>query len=405
MGQYRQMVAVPIDPGREQDFVCWSALAVVNDSGLVDLPVAGGGAALPWGGRTGINARVVERCISDYIDVHPHISSLEVDVRSVSPAPRSTEIDEALISLIAAEELSGIAQLDGGTRIWDSKDRLGDGPSRDVLISDQGSSRREWPFEWRSYHGDSAPTQADVALIENASVHVAAVAGEAHGVLGLLPLRRFCPSRISELNLDQNFAPKEEDDLLGLSALLRDIESEPSAQQHVALRCSPLVQALGIGRGAHWEVLGAFNLDPALLSQLVASRTTSDLRLLWEWRPTWIPAQKKETDLARRPYFTVARIPSSLLRALESRQGLTTPQAAELLRILGQRGIGLSVLSAKGGTQESAAAGYFYAVRLLLAPIAGLLTASDTRGSARVVAALPIDPIESVLQALRRQEA
>jgi len=66
-GQKRHLVAAPTDPGIEQDFAAWGALAVLSDTGLADLPVIGAGQSLPWGGRTGINARVVERALSAVI--------------------------------------------------------------------------------------------------------------------------------------------------------------------------------------------------------------------------------------------------------------------------------------------------------------------------------------------------
>ncbi len=304
-GQGRQLVAIPIDPGMEQDFVSWSALAVVSDSGLADLPVFAAGQALPWGGRTGINARVVERAIRDYLLVHPHLNTLEVDVRSVSPAPRAHEIDEALLNLVAAEGLDEVGQLGGGTRVWDSEDRHGTMPTRDRVFTARGNSEISRPFEWRTYSVDKPPTEADVALVENASVHLAVISGETEGVLGLVPLRRFSPAVLTQLRLDQNFSPLPGEDVLGLAALLREIETADPAQ-NAALRAAPQVQALGIDRSARWEVLGTFNLDPALLSALVTSASASqsvDKRLLWEWRPSWMPVERKTGDLARRPYY------------------------------------------------------------------------------------------------------
>src|SRR5690606_3147399 len=96
-----------------------------------------------------------------------------------------------------------------------------------------------------------------------------------------------------------------------------------------------------------------------------------------------------------------ARIPASLLAALVTRQAFTTPNATELLSTLGQHGIGLAALAAEGGTSESAAAGFYYAIRLLL-PIAGpgvTSRLSDGRGQP-VLAMLPLDPAEPILQGL-----
>lgn len=395
------LVAIPLDPGAEQDFAAWSALAVLGQSGVAELPLVGGGQALPWGGRTGINARVVERAIRDYLLVHPHVNALEIDVRSVGASPRSREVDECLLRLIGAADMETVSGLGGGAKVWDSLERHGTPPSRDMLFTARQSMDTGRTFEWKTYPSTNPPRDADVALVENATVHLAVVPGTADGVLGLLPLRRFSPPDLQGLQFDQNFLTAENEDLLGLSNLLRRIEGSTNGQQQLALRALPQRHALGIGLGAQWEVLGAFNLDPTLLSMLVTDPSASQQeRLLWEWRPSWMPTEKT-ADLAKRPYFVVARIPTSLPMALHARQAISMANANDLLRILGQRGIGLSVLSAEGGTQESAAAGYFYAIQLLL-PASGHASFVSLPPEQRPAfyGVLPVDPIEPILQGL-----
>ena len=400
-GQPRQLVAVPTDPGPEQDFVAWSALAVLSDSGLADLPAFAGGQPLPWGGRTGINARVVERALKDYLVVHPHLNSFELDIRSVSPSPRSQEIDEAVLRLVGAIGTEEIARLGGGTKVWDSEDRQGARPTRDMLFSVRDEAERSRPFEWRTYPSGSSPADADMALIENASVHLAVVPGTAEGVVGPVALRRFSPTVLENLTLDQNFSPKPGEDLLGLSDLLREIEGQANVASS-ALRATPQVHALGVGQGARWEVLGTFNLDPSLLASLVASSTQApERRLLWEWRPSWMPVERKDGDLSRRPYYVIARIPASLLKALQSRQGFTLENAAELLKVLGHRGIGLAALNAAAGTRESAAAGFFYAMQLFIPPSgSGPVALLASGPGSSVLGLVPIDPVDSILQGL-----
>ena len=164
----------------------------------------------------------------------------------------------------------------------------------------------------------------------------------------------------------------------------------------------PQSHALGIGLGSQWEVLGTFNIDPSLLSTLVAATNVGGQnRLLWEWRPSWMPAERSAGDLVRRPYYVIARIPASLAMALHARQGISQSNALQRLQVLGQRGIGLGVLNAEGGTQESAAAGYFYAVQLL-SPVTGDDPFGRLSAAARpaVYGVLPIDPIEAILQGM-----
>lgn len=44
-------------------------------------------------------------------------------------------------------------------------------------------------------------------------------------------------------------------------------------------------------------------LDPSLLASLVASSTQApQKRLLWEWRPSWMPVERKDGDLSRRRF-------------------------------------------------------------------------------------------------------
>jgi DNA helicase HerA-like ATPase len=405
-GQRRQLVAIPTDPGTEQDFIGWSALAVLSDSGLADLPVFAAGQPLPWGGRTGINAKVVERALKDYLVLHPHLNSFELDIRSVSPSPRSQEIDEAVLRLVGAASSEEIAQLGGGTRVWNSNYRQGASPTRDKLFSISGDGDRSRPFEWKTYHpGGDSPAEADLALIENASVHLAVVPGTADAVVGLIPLRRFSPPVLEGLTLDQNFTPKSGEDLLGVAGLLREIESQAS-DAGSALRATPQAHALGLGQGAHWEVLGTFNLDPSLLSALIASSTSpQERRLLWEWRPSWMPLKRKDGNLSNRPYYVIAKIPASLLKALQARQGFTQENATELLRVLGHRGIGLAALNSEAGTQESAAAGFFYAMQLFLPPSGDSPAALfDADKGHFTLGLMPLDPVEPILQALADRE-
>lgn len=406
-GQPIPLVAIPTNPGSEQDFATWSALAVLENNGLAELPDVAAGLPLPWGGRTGINDRVVERAITDYLDTYPHLNSIEVDIRAVSPAPRSQEIDDAILRFVGTRALPGIEKLGGSTRVSDSSYRHGEPPTRDNLFILRKEDELGGPFEWKVYDPPNIPTEADVAFIENSSVNLAITKGITMGIIGILPLRRFCPSSLNNLMFDQSYASVPGDDLLGLSDLLAAIEYY-GGEISPALRAIPQVNGLGIDMGARWEVLGTFNLDPSLLSSVVAAGTqSSGKRLLWEWRPSWlIQGRSNQDDLAQRPYYVIARVPVSLLKALEHRQGLTEEQGLEMLKELGYRGIGLASLQAAGGTQESAAAGFFYALRLLLPSIGQLAPASWTSSTdtAAIFTLLPVDPIASLLAGLAGEE-
>jgi len=402
-GQELPMIAIPIDPGPEHDFATWSALAVLDRDGLAKLPAAAAGLPLPWGGQTGINRKVVARALRDYLVVHPHINSLEVDIRSVSDAPRSQEIDDAVLQLVGGVDvLEEVDRLSGGTRVQDSVHRLGPTPTRDDLFLVRQEGEHNRPFEWRRYQPQNIPSSADIAFIENSSVHLAIGQGSVNGLVGYLPLKRFCPTTLRDLVLEQHYSTNPGDDLLGLASLLAEIEYG-AGNTYAALQAIPQAHALGIGMGARWEIVGTFNIDPTLLSSVVAEQAQSaGKRLLWEWRPSWLGRDRPDIDIAKRPYYVVGKIPASLLKALDYRQGLTDAQAFEMLLELGRRGIGLTSLHAAGGTQESAAAGFFHALRLLLPPEGHALAAKWTSecDDTSICGLIPLDPIESMLEEL-----
>ena len=394
------MVALPLDPGEDADFATWSALGILGNDGLVLAPRFAAGLELPWGGPSGINEKVIGQAITDYLSIHPYLSSLEVDVRSVSPAPRSREVDDALVRTIGGATVREVELLGGATRVWDSENRLGQPPSRDRLLALRDTAGRDRPFEWRRYPMASPTPTSDIAFIESASAHMGTVDSTTNGVLGPLPLRRFTAPAISGQVLDQQYAARPEDDVLGISRLLAEIEhSLPSGLS--ALRIAPQAGALGMGRDARWEVLGALNFDPAFLSSIIRSSGRAD-RMLWEWRPAWLTSGPGDRDeLAKRAYFVVARVPTSLTKGLARRQGIAASQAQEMITELGRRGIGLASLQAAGGTQESATAGYFYATRVLLPP-GGHAHPQRWIGAANNTYAglLPIDPVIGILSAV-----
>lgn len=395
-GQPLPMVAVPLDPGEDADFATWSALGVLGIDGLVRLPRLGAGLELPWGGPSGINEKAVNQAITDYLAIHPYLSSLEIDVRSVSPAPRAREIDDALVRAVGGASVRGVSQLGGATRIWDSDNRLGETPGRDRLLAQRGAEWRDRPFEWRRYRSSTTAPASDLALVENSSAHMGLVEAKTTGVIGPLPLRRFTVPAVSGQVLDQQYAARAGDDVLGLAGLLSELEYSAMGRA-TALRVAPQANALGIGGGARWEVLGTLNIDPALLSGTIRSAGQAD-RMLWEWRPSWLASGHDRDEITRRAHYVVARVPPSLVKGLGSRQGLAEPRAKEMVRELGRRGIGLASLQAAGGTQESAAAGHFYATRLLL-PSPGHRQPQEwaNLGQHLFAGLLPIDPVMPLL--------
>jgi hypothetical protein len=224
-GRSVPLVAVPLDPGHERDFLGWSALAVLTNN-VVEIPATATGLPLPWAGRSGINDKVVTGALTDYLNVSPYVGSLVVDLRSVAKAPRSAEIDQAVLEFLNDTSEPLVAALAGGARVFDSLYREGDPPRRDELLNLRGDAPGdEVPFEWRRYSAKDVPTHADVALVENASVSLDVIEGVTQGYVGSLLIRRMLPADNATGRMDQNFVPAEGEDVLGLARVLRQIES------------------------------------------------------------------------------------------------------------------------------------------------------------------------------------
>ncbi len=404
------LAAVPLDPGDERDFLGWAALAVLDSNGLPALPPLAVGLPLPWSGRTGINDHTVARAVQDYLQTHPYLTSMSLDLRSISPSGRSQQVDKTVLSILGAPDGKTAGQLRGGTRVWDSKHRMGIPPSRDELAILRSDSQSSSPFEWIQY--DPLQTQlpdADIALIEDSSMNLSLVSGPNEGAVGPIPVRRFFPTSINSSGVDEHFMIPMGDDVLGLSDCLQLIESHPK-NGICLMRSSTSTGALGLSGKSQWEILGTFHLDPVQLSQFVSSLPSSQPRVLWEWHPSWLRERsRQEPDLSNRPYFVVAQVPPSISAGLSKRHGLGATQVQELLCELGQKGIGLASLIATEGTREAAALGFFYALRLF-APDTGFNQQVGWQSNlpcanqgSLVYAVLPIDPLASFIEALAGQ--
>jgi len=405
-----RLVAIPVEMGKDADFAAWSALAVLNETtGLPALPVSAGGVRVPWAGRTGVNENIVRRVVGDYLDAHPYVTSLALDLRSVVPGARSREIDMALINLLSQPGNKGVktqpqlAQLGGGIRVWDSASRDGPPPTRDDLVTTSGE--RIPPFEWQSYKPPLPPAKSiDISIIEDAKVNISPDTATAAGDIGPLPLKRFTPTQIEGDSVIEQVSIPRGRDLLGLADLLAVMEQ--SNEQPIAFRADLQDSALGLGGISRWEILGTLHLDSARIARYVSRVNRTPDRILWEWRPSWLRSPgKDETNLGNRPYFVIARVPRSLQSSLSKSLGLGEDEIHETLLELGRRGIGFVSLMAKGGTQEAAALGFYCTYRLLIPPTGTRwnprwLDKVGRPGEDTTFLLLPLDPFERFLETL-----
>lgn len=91
------LVAAPLDPGVDSDNIGWSSLVKTSGNGIARPQLMAAGHRLPWGGRSGLTEQVVVQALNDYVSAHPHVSSLQVELRAAVEAPRSAEVDRAVV--------------------------------------------------------------------------------------------------------------------------------------------------------------------------------------------------------------------------------------------------------------------------------------------------------------------
>lgn len=385
-GMTETFVAVPLDPGVDGDNVAWSALVKTAGSGLVRPQLTAAGTRLPWGGRSGLNERVVAQALDDYVAAHPHASSLQVELRAAVEAPRSAEVDRAVISWVDRKG----AGVGGVIRVIDSAKRQGRAPGRDDLPerSDRQAAGR---FTWQVRgEGDPLPGHVDIAFVENTAPFTRLIPGEATAPNPALPLRRFTTAVDNQVAYVDYQHGARKPDILGLGELLAMLEPAGAT-----MRVVTTMDSLQASDAVRWEVIGDINLEPAQMARL--ARSAPGPKQLWEWRPGWMSTS--EVEAVRGAHYVLARAPQSLVAGLRANLGLSSGQTDELLGELGSRGIGLGTLRRPGSTQEGEAAGLFLAGRLLTG-FKDCQLPPKWLGEGRFAGLIPLDPIHGIVDAL-----
>ncbi|XAZ32258.1 hypothetical protein AAHB34_05295 [Paenarthrobacter ureafaciens] len=96
-------LGVPCDAGPEQLFMGWSLL-VSADLQLpkpLQAPYRFGHDALPGNTASGLNATSASAALRDFHRLHPHVSTLSIDLASTVHAQRLSEVDEAVVDAVA----------------------------------------------------------------------------------------------------------------------------------------------------------------------------------------------------------------------------------------------------------------------------------------------------------------
>ncbi len=398
-----RLMAIPIDNGAGQIFLGWSMLVPVSTTGpeMLGGPEYVGNRPAPGSSASGLNSGAVSSALRDYRRLNPHVSTLTLDLSANVPAPRLEEIDAAVVEELKTWSQPSGGDLPAGARILDSLNRRGDVPRGD--LSDLISARSKVPITWSRYNPTTgARPVSNVRILQDAGLAIEVEesgAESAFGVIGKVPLRRF---EAHDPSVGRNGAAASNPIVRSgvgwqpFTRSLRQVEVASVPATGVALK-SQLVGGVLASEDADWTVSGEVMVNPSALASMLGQRGGSP-RMLWEWRPPFFgsaTATELEPQLERRPYVCVVRVPRNLQDEIKAKLGHCLEQAAtdeqvqDVLRTLGSRGIGLSSLTAMGGTHATGALGFFSTLRLI-----------DSSTMPDGVFVLPIDACDKFLDAL-----
>ena len=394
-----RMVAIPMDSGEGQIFLGWSMLVNASIDGELPLvaPYRIGRVAAPGSAASGLNATAATSALRSYRKLHPHVSTLTIDLAAASNTSRLEEVDQAVLAQLEAWAHEKSGSFRGGARVLDSLRREGNVPS--LRVAEVARKNPGMPVMWSRYEPIPQKSQeCNIRLLQDSGVHVAVSNSDLpnRGVISKVPLRRFeggsIPGAKSKVAYSRPALIPSEQGWASFDAALNALEG---ASSHPQLS-SKLHKSALVDDRADWTVSGESLLSPAAMAALLKSGGGAT-QMLWEWRPPFLEPADDVPALERRPYVSVARVPfgfkTRLKTLLEKATGESTNDAGvgDLLGTLGARGVGLSSLLAMGGSHASGALGFYLAFAL----------AELANGDSSVEnLALPIDACDTFLKAL-----
>lgn len=403
--QRGRLVAIPIDNGEDQIFLGWSMVATGSIAGTKALtpPTLAGGRRLPGSAASGLNAAAVDSALRDFRRVNPHVSTVTIDLAADSPASRLGEVDEAVLSSAVSWASEGPSGGDSrepiGVRILDSTGRSGEPPRG--TIADIVSRGVDAPISWARYTSRAGDSEVcNVRLLQDSGIRLEVSHGEANcGMVAHAPLRRFEVAPPDVLPNGRVVARPALGPDGGWAPFVSAVRAVEAADECPALE-TELIGTLLVDERADWTVSGEALVGPAALARLV-NKAGTGAQMLWEWRPPFLSADvgrrgHSPAVLERRPFVSVVRVPqtfsdqigSLLSRALGAPVG--ADRAIEMLEVLGARGVGLSSLTAMGGTHSAGAVGFYLTMKLL----------DSVRDDDADILVIPIDACEPFLRAL-----
>lgn len=392
-----RLVAIPMELGREDLFAGWSMMVPLayDDGKPLSAPTEAAGIPMPGTSASGLTATAADAAVRDFTRVNRHLSSVTIDLASAAPSRRLDDIDRSILDAVrrwAKNDPSAASGIRGVT-VFDSLNREGDLPREEALEVLNDASAIS--LAWRRYAPDPAtPMRSNLRLLQDSGVRLnfdPEDDGEAHGALGPAWLRRFeVPSRTDRLSSPLRPAiPEDGSAFVAALSLIEAPDGKPLTAS-VSVKHSQLADDY-----SDWSISGDSFVPPAVLARALAdSPQSTTSKMLWEWRPPFLD-DKGAGALSRRPYASVMKVSSHLVRTLRTHLDTVDPQSRlrekQVISALGTQGIGLSSLLTRGGRHSTGALGFYLAL--------GLINAAPAPEDALQVV-MPIDACRQFLDVL-----
>jgi hypothetical protein len=366
-----RFVAIPTDSGGGQVFLGWSMLveASIDGESPLTAPVRIGNLSAPGSAASGLNATAAAGALRSYRRMHPHISTLTVDLAASTATARLDEVDEAVLAAVDEWTTSKESRLRGGARVWDSLNRGGESPRE--AVTRLARSTHGAPLTWARYAPETRLSKrCNIRMLQDSGVRIEVGVSDKPnlGVIGNVPLRRF---EAHEPPLGASTSSESRPALNGggWSSFVNALAAVENADSHPRIR-SKLFNSALVDDRADWTVSGEALMSPSAMASLVKGSGVG-AQMLWEWRPPFLEASDGVPVLERRPFVSIARVPGSFREQLKimlsKARGAeaTSDSVSGLLGTLGARGVGLSSLISMGGTHAAGALGFYLAFSLM----------------------------------------
>jgi hypothetical protein len=399
------MVAIPTDLGDESLFAGWSMLVPIpggQPSPLVGPPLAANLPA-PGASATGFNASTAKSALRAFRKINNHLNDFVVDLglSQNKSSPRLAEVDAAVID--EAESLLNSGELYGGVHIFDSSKRTGLPPYQ--RLSEVALKSYPKPFSWSVYEdAPNSQVRSHLKMLQDPGIkiQISKTGAKSSSNLSGVPYKRFVGSPLNQPMAvgETLFVPRIDPDVSTWTEFAQAVSAVENLAYGDQISASLQLSTIA-GGDAEWTVSGEGMIGPAAIMSLLSSSPVRN-SMLWEWRPPFLNAKSLAQELSRRPYFVIAKVPSSFKSQIANKVLKALPAepqseriATDALTLLGGRGMGLSGLMSMGTTHTTGALGFYAAFDLL-----DKVTLPDGKG----LIVLPIDACEPFIETLSGQK-